>query len=92
MANINVDVMLKDWKVRYDKTQNAPIIYGEYGIIMGKQEIASESFNSEYGGSKIAFTTDAMEKVKAAEAIILSEIEKMFNGGEVIKKSDSSPF
>ena len=69
-----MEIKCKSWKVEDGE------ITGEYAVVMGSKEIATNRFNNEYGGEKIGFPSDVLQKAKELSSLIKESIENNFKG------------
>ena len=67
-----MEIKCKDWKI--EKGQ----IAGTYSVMAGEKEVATNSFNSQYGGEKIGFSAKTMKLAKELDTLVNEEIENNF--------------
>jgi len=77
---MQVELKVNDWSIQAPtKNEKYPTIVGEYKVMMAGKSIASQSFNSEYGKTKISFSSDLINKIIELEKEIVDEITIMLN-------------
>ncbi len=74
---MQVNLVLKSWKVVQDEKSKLPRIVGLFSVMMGEKEIASQSFNEGYNSKEIPFSGDTINALINVESIIKTELEKM---------------
>lgn len=70
-----VTLALKDWKVALDAKTKQPKVVGNYAVMVGDKEIASQAFNEGYDCKIIAFSPELTATIISIEAAIKNELE-----------------
>jgi len=71
---MDININLKEWKVRQGKDAGAPVLQGEYEIQVNKKVMATQTFNGEYNGFKVPFSIDLIKQIADCEKAIVKEI------------------
>jgi hypothetical protein len=74
---MQVILNIKDWKIETNKKTGTSNITGEYEIISNGKSIASENFNTDYGGTKIPFSPSLIKEISLLDDKIKQEIKKL---------------
>lgn len=71
---LNVEIQLKDWKVKKDDDTGVKKICGHYALMHGEAELASKSFNDGYSSMDFPFSSDILKASQDLEKMIRAEI------------------
>ena len=69
-------IKVKDWKI--ENKEGKEVITGLYSVMLGDKVIATQAFNTGYGGVEIKFDRAVDEAVKAATKSICESITSSF--------------
>ena len=75
---MDVRLSLKSWRVEQDESKQ-PKLAGEYSVMLGDKEIASQNFNHSYSSKNVAFSGELMAQTKELELKIRAELERMLS-------------
>lgn len=72
---MEVELVLKKWKVELDKEKKMPKIVGDYSVRSGGVEIAEQRFNDNYNSKELHFSSKLMEEIVEVEKKIIAEVQ-----------------
>ena len=76
---MQVKMILKRWTIERNEKKQTQKITGAYSLNMGTTEVAEQTFNGEYNGMKLPFSTALMLEVEELEKKIKKEIESFLS-------------
>lgn len=72
---MQVDMIVKEWRIKKDEKTPVPKIVGEYSIVMNGTSIAEQGFNGDYNSKEVPFSGDLIKKISEIEKDIIKEIQ-----------------
>ena len=73
---MNTELIIKSWKL--DTVGGKQEITGTYAVMLAGKEIASQTFNGDFCGTKIAFPREVLDNAKELSGLISDSIQDSF--------------
>ena len=73
---MKTEMVIKDWQIKEE--EGRAVIAGNYAVMLGGKEIATQAFNSGYGALEIAFEREIQDAARELSVKISESIQKSF--------------